>query len=78
MPASSTPLISLPHVENRYAHEPIVAEDGTLLTSKDDSGGHGFGLRSMRLTVEGYGGTLATLVDREGHTFHVNAMIPLP
>ena len=39
---------------------------------------HGFGLRSMRLTVEGYGGTLATLVDREGRTFHVNAMIPLP
>lgn len=66
------------HVENRYAHEPVVAEDGTLLTSKDDSGSHGFGLRSMRLTVEGYGGTLATLVDREGRTFHVNAMVPLP
>lgn len=66
------------HVENRYAHEPVVNGEGTLLTSKDDIANHGFGLRSMRLTVEGYGGTLATLVDREGRTFHVNAMIPLP
>lgn len=32
----------------------------------------------MRLTVESYDGTLATLVDRQGRTFHVNAMIPLP
>ena len=66
------------HVENRYAHEPVANGEGTLLTSKDDIANHGFGLRSMRLTVEGYGGTLATLVDREGRTFHVNAMIPLP
>lgn len=43
-----------------------------------DGANHGFGLRSMRLTVESYDGTLATLVDRQGRTFHVNAMIPLP
>lgn len=39
---------------------------------------HGFGLRSMRLTVESYSGTLTTLVDYQRRTFHVNVMIPLP
>lgn len=66
------------HVENRYLTEPRADKEGALLTSKDDAASHGFGLRSMRLTVESYGGTLATMVDRDGHTFHVNAMIPLP
>lgn len=32
----------------------------------------------MRLTVESYSGTLTTLVDYQGRTLHVNAMIPLP
>ena len=66
------------HVENRYAREPVADGEGALLTGKENVTNHGFGLRSMRLTVEGYGGTLATMIDREGHTFHVNAMIPLP
>lgn len=39
---------------------------------------HGFGLRSMRLTVESYSGTLTTLVDYQRRTLHVNVMIPLP
>ena len=66
------------HVENRFAPgaAPRVAPDGALVTSKANAGDHGFGVRSMRLTVERYGGTLATLV--QGDTFHVNAMIPLP
>ena len=66
------------HIENRFAPDfaPRVGSDGALATSKADAGNHGFGVRSMRLTVERYGGTLATLV--QGDTFHVNAMIPLP
>lgn len=66
------------HVENRYAREPETNENGAPLTNKEDASNHGFGLRSMRLTMEGYGGTLATLIDRESRTFHVNAMVPLP
>ena len=66
------------HIENRFAPgaAPKAAPDGALATSKADAENHGFGVRSMRLTVERYGGTLATLV--QGDTFHVNAMIPLP
>lgn len=66
------------HVENRYANEPLVGQDGSIASSKGDGANHGFGLRSMRLTVESYNGTLATLIDHQGRTFHVNAMIPLP
>ena len=64
------------HVENRFAPgaAPVTGADGLLATSKKDQVNHGFGVRSMRLTVERYGGTLATLV--QGDTFHVNAMIP--
>ena len=66
------------HIENRFAPgaAPKVAPDGALVTSKANASDHGFGVHSMRLTVERYGGTLATLV--QGDTFHVNAMIPLP
>ena len=65
------------HVENRFAasNAPQVRADGLLATSKADTTAHGFGVRSMRLTVERYGGTLATLV--QGDTFHVNAILPL-
>lgn len=47
--------------------------DGLPVTSKGDSANHGFGVRSMQLTVERYGGTLA-----EDGRFHVNAIIPTP
>ena len=65
------------HVENRFAasNAPQVRADGLLATSKSDTTAHGFGVRSMRLTVERYGGTLATLA--QGDTFHVNAILPL-
>ena len=50
--------------------------DGLPVTSKGDSANHGFGVLSMQLTVERYGGTLATLA--EDGRFHVNAIIPTP
>ncbi len=53
--------------------------DGLPVTSKGDSANHGFGVRSMQLTVERYGGTLATLATlAEDGRFHVNAIIPTP
>ena len=59
--------------------------DDLPVTSKGDSANHGFGVRSMQLTVERYGGTLATLATlgtlatlAEDGRFHVNAIIPTP
>ena len=62
------------HVENPFDGK-ITMRDGMPVTSKDDRANHGFGVRSMQLTVERYGGTLTTLA--EDGRFHVNAIIPL-
>ena len=64
------------HVENYVADGARVrfSPDGLPLTNKADRTAHGFGVRSMRLTAELYGGTLTTL-ERDG-AFHVNAMFP--
>ena len=62
------------HVENPYAGELRLDASGALRTTKNDPANHGLGVRSMRLTVERYGGTLTTLA--EGGTFHVNAIVP--
>ena len=61
------------HIENPFAGS-MEMRDGLPVTTKDDRTSHGFGLRSMRLTAERYGGTLTVLA--EGGRFHVNAIFP--
>ena len=61
------------HVENPFSGS-VELRDGLPVTTKDDRASHGFGLRSMRLTAERYGGTLTVLA--EGDRFHVNAIFP--
>ncbi len=63
------------HVDNYFDGRAPELDGEGLPRSKQVGEGHGFGVRSMRLTVERYGGTLATLV--QGDTFHVNAILPL-
>lgn len=64
------------HVENSFDGTVELGTDGLPETTKADRANHGFGVRSMRLTVERYGGTLTTLA--EGGHFHVNAIVPMP
>lgn len=60
-------------VENFYATEPQF--DGDLPRStKGDDANHGFGVRSMRGTVERYGGTLH--VGTNDGVFYLNALLP--
>ena len=60
-------------VENFYAVEPQF--DGDLpRSSKGDDANHGFGVRSMRGTVERYGGTLH--VGTNDGVFYLNALLP--
>lgn len=60
-------------VENFYAVEPQF--DGDLpRSSKGDDANHGFGVRSMRGTVERYGGTLH--VGARDGVFYLNALLP--
>ena len=62
------------HVENPFDGALLRDENGAIATSKGDRANHGFGLLSMRRTIERYGGTLATLA--QDGVFHVNAMLP--
>jgi len=63
------------NVENYYEGE-LEFENGLPRTTKGSALVHGYGMRSMRALVEGYGGTLAVHA-RDG-VFHLNALIPTP
>lgn len=62
-------------VENYYEGE-LSFLDGLPRTTKEQDGGHGFGLRSIRFTVEKYGGCMT--VHPEGHLFLLRVSIPIP
>lgn len=65
----------LMHVDNEYVGE--LRMDGELPQStKGDDLNHGFGMRSMRMIAEKYGGTLT--VAQEGRVFNLNILIPVP
>lgn len=46
------------HIENCYAGE-IRMQNGRILTSKGDADNHGFGIRSIQMIAEKYGGILS-------------------
>ena len=63
------------HVDNEYVGE--IRMDGELPRStKGDDLNHGFGMRSMRMIAEKYGGTLT--VAQQDHVFNLNILIPVP
>ena len=63
------------HVEN---HCPVIPEfeNGLPKTTKGDERWHGYGIRSMRLIAEKYGGGLSASV--AGDTFNLDIILPLP
>ena len=63
------------HVENCFAGT-LTFEDELPKTSKEDTDYHGFGMRSMRLIAEKYGGHLTA--DAEGDIFRLDILIPIP
>jgi len=63
------------HLEN-YFQGTIDFEDDIPRTSKDDTSAHGYGIRSMRTTIEAYHGTLTTTT--QGDVFRLNAIVPIP
>ncbi|MBQ9057783.1 MAG: sensor histidine kinase, partial [Atopobiaceae bacterium] len=67
--------MALIHVENVFDGE-VSFEGGLPRTTKSDHFNHGFGVKSMKMTVEAHGGTLATSA-RDG-VFHLNILIPIP
>lgn len=63
------------HEEN-YITGDVQITDGTAPTSKADKAYHGFGMKSMKLIAEKYGGTFDAFVRDD--MFQVNVLIPIP
>ncbi len=61
-------------VEN-YCEEEIVFKDGMPQTTKKDKRFHGFGMKSIRSTVEKYGGSVTAGVRK--HWFELRILIPM-
>lgn len=63
------------HVENYFAGTVRINGDGIAETTKADRSAHGYGMKSMRLIAERYGGFLHA--STQGDVFHLNIAIPL-
>ena len=70
---SRNALLSI-HVEN-YFSGTLTFQDDLPVTTKEDRDNHGFGMRSMRLIAERYGGYL--IADAADDIFHLNIVIPV-
>lgn len=66
--------LALIHAENYFDH-PIQMENGIPETTKDDPRFHGFGIRSIQLLAEEYGGTLSISIDH--NIFNLNLLLPV-
>ena len=64
------------HVENYFDGQVEFSGEGLPRTRKDDPASHGFGVRSMRMIVEGRGGSLTCRAVDD--VFHLDALIPAP
>lgn len=62
------------HCEN-YFNGTLQFADGLPLSTKHDDDYHGFGMKSIRLVAEKYGGTLSVSVDKD--VFAVNVILPV-
>lgn len=63
------------HQEN-YFNSQLVFENGLPHTTKTDKRFHGYGMKSMRMIVEKYDGSLTT--SAKENIFHLNIIIPIP
>ena len=64
------------HVENYFEGTVVLDAAGIAKTTKKDPAAHGYGMKSMRLIAERYGGTLHART--QGDVFHLNVMLPAP
>ena len=63
-------------VENSYAEEPVMRGGLPLSTKKSEAGYHGYGIKSVKMIAEKYGGNF-TLAAKDG-IFRVSILFPLP
>lgn len=59
-----------------YCEEALVTEDALPVTTKKNKEYHGYGLKSIKNTVEKYGGSMT--IHTEDNWFHLRLLIPMP
>ena len=64
------------HVENYFDGRVDFGSEGLPRTRKNDPASHGFGTRSMRMIVEGLGGSLTCRAVDD--VFHLDVLVPVP
>ncbi len=64
------------HVENYYEGPELMMKNGLPVTTKEDKSVHGYGMLSMKMLAEKYGGEL--FVSVEGDMFDLDIIFPLP
>ena len=64
------------HVENYFDGQVEFSGEGLPRTRKADAASHGFGTRSMRMIIEGLGGSLACRAVDD--VFHLDVLVPVP
>ena len=62
------------HLDNTFSGT-LNLEDGLPATTKADRESHGYGLKSIRMTVEKYGGRMN--VSAQHGLFNLNIVIPI-
>ncbi len=62
-------------VEN-YCEAEIEMQDGLPITTKGDKNFHGYGIKSIKMTVQKYNGTMT--IHSENHWFTFRILIPIP
>ena len=61
---------------HNYFDGTIIMNDGIPMTDNVDKQNHGFGVKSMTLIAEKYGGTIS--FDAKNQIFNLNVLIPIP
>ena len=61
--------------ENYYEND-LIFQDGLPVTTKSDAYYHGYGIKSIKKTIEGYNGNLS--ISTENNWFTMKILIPLP
>lgn len=65
--------ITILQIENYFENE-LISVHGLPMTSKNDTNYHGFGLKSIKMTVEKYGGCMT--LNTEDHIFILTIVFP--
>lgn len=63
-------------IKNRFDCEKKTITGDNLKTSKSDADNHGYGIRSMKMTVERFGGSMS--ISASDDVFEVNIVLPYP